>query len=37
VSFETARTQLASARAKTDTASQVDLVRLVLTALAPVV
>jgi len=37
VSFETARTQLASARGKTDTASQVDLVRLVLTALAPVV
>ncbi|TAJ84733.1 hypothetical protein [Reyranella sp.] len=36
VSFETARTQLASARAKTDTASQVDLVRLVLTALVPV-
>jgi len=37
VTFETARTQLASARAKTDTASQVDLVRLVLTALTPVV
>lgn len=36
VSFETARTQLANARAKTGTASQVDLVRLVLTALVPV-
>ncbi|WP_020696676.1 helix-turn-helix transcriptional regulator [Reyranella massiliensis] len=36
VSFETVRTQLATARAKTDTASQVDLVRLVLTALVPV-
>lgn len=37
VSFETARKQVATARAKTGTASQVDLVRLVLTALAPVV
>lgn len=36
VSFETVRTQLASARARTETASQVDLVRLVLTALVPV-
>lgn len=35
VSFETARTQLARARAKTDTVSQVDLVRLVLTTLVP--
>ena len=36
VSFETARKQVATARAKTRTASQVDLVRMVLTALAPV-
>lgn len=35
VSFETARKQVATARAKTRTASQVDLVRMVLTALAP--
>lgn len=36
IAFETARTQLARARAKTETASQADLVRAVLTALAPV-
>ena len=36
IAFETARTQLAHARAKTETASQADLVRAVLTALAPV-
>lgn len=36
ISFETARTHLARARAKTETASQVDLVRTVLLALSPV-
>jgi PAS domain-containing protein/DNA-binding CsgD family transcriptional regulator len=35
ISFETARTHLARARAKTDTASQLDLVRLVLTTVSP--
>lgn len=35
ISFETARTHLARARAKTETASQVDLVRTVLLALSP--
>jgi DNA-binding CsgD family transcriptional regulator len=35
VSFETVRTHVARARAKTDTASQVDLVRLVLRSVVP--
>jgi DNA-binding CsgD family transcriptional regulator len=35
VSFETVRTHVARARAKTDTTSQVDLVRVVLLALSP--
>jgi DNA-binding CsgD family transcriptional regulator len=35
VSFETARTHLARARAKTGTTSQVDLVRAILVALSP--
>ena len=35
ISFETARTHLARARAKTDAASQLDLVRLVLTTVSP--
>ena len=35
ISFETARTHLARARAKTETSSQVDLVRIVLLALSP--
>ena len=36
ISVETARTQLAKARDKTGTSSQVDLVRKVLTALSPI-
>ena len=35
INFETARTHLARACGKTDTASQVDLVRTVLVALSP--
>lgn len=35
IGFETARTHLARARAKTETSSQADLVRVVLTALLP--
>jgi DNA-binding CsgD family transcriptional regulator len=35
IGFETVRTHLARARAKTDTASQVDLVRLILRSIGP--